>query len=143
MNSQLIEELTARLYRQRSSLLESAAAENRETAPTDERESEIEESAQIDRITQLRNQLDERGQMMIREIEAALERVDSGTYGLCRKCNEEIAAARLRALPTAILCIDCAKAIEKKRLAAGEDRAERLPVAYDDFEDGSYGEEGV
>jgi len=141
MDSHLIEELTRQLYRQRSSLLESTAAETRETTVVDERESEIEESAQIDRITQLKNRLDERGQIMIREIEAALERVASGTYGLCRGCGEKIAASRLKALPIATLCIDCATAVEKKRLAAGADKAERLPFAYDDFEGSPYLEE--
>jgi len=141
MDSQLIEELTGLLYRQRSSLLESTTAETRETTAVDERESEIEESAQIDRIIQLKYQLDERGQIMIREIEAALERVASGTYGLCRGCGEKIAAPRLRVLPTATLCIDCATAVEKKRSAAGENKAERLPIAYEEFEDSSYVEE--
>ena len=138
MDSQLLAKLTELLYRQRSSLLESATVENRETTAVDERESEIEESAQIDRITRLRHQLDERGQMMLRETEAALTRIAYGTYGLCKRCNEEIAAARLKVLPTAALCIDCATAAEKKRAAAGEDKTERLPFTYDDFEDGSY-----
>ncbi len=141
MNSQLIEELVAQLYRQRLSLLENAAVENRETTAAGERESEIEESAQIDRITRLKHQLDERGQMMLREIEAALTRVASGTYGLCRRCKEEIAAARLRVLPTATLCIDCARAVEKTELTSGEEKARSLSVAYDDFEENSYGEE--
>ena len=141
MDSPLIEELTAQLYRQRSLLLENASVENRETTPADERESEIEESAQIDRITQLKNRLDERGQIMIREIETALGRVASGTYGFCRGCGETIAAPRLRVLPTASFCIDCATALEKKRSAAGEAKAERLPVTCDDFEDSSYIEE--
>ena len=141
MDSPLIEELTAQLYRQRSSLLGSATAETRETTAVDERESEIEESAQIDRITQLKNRLDERGQIMIREIEAAMGRVASGTYGLCRGCGETIAAPRLRVLPTASFCIDCATVLEKKRSAAGEVKAERLPITCDDFEDSFYVEE--
>ncbi len=140
MNSQLIEELIAQLYRQRSLLLESTGVEERETTAAGERESEIEESAQIDRITRLKHQLDERGQMMIREIEAALNRVASGTYGLCRRCKEEIAAARLRVLPTATLCIDCARAVEKTGLTVGEEKTKGLSVAYDDFEKSFYGE---
>ena len=78
---------------------------------------------------------------MIREIEAALARVASGTYGLCWGCGEKIAAPRLRVLPTATLCIECAMAVEKKRSAAGDDKAERLPIAYEEFEDGSYVEQ--
>jgi len=44
----------------------------------------------------------------IREIRAALERIEDGTYGTCQVCGEEIAEGRLRALPEATRCVDCA-----------------------------------
>jgi RNA polymerase-binding protein DksA len=44
----------------------------------------------------------------ITQIRAALSRMDKGTYGLCANCGGEIAPARLKALPTATLCINCA-----------------------------------
>jgi DnaK suppressor protein len=40
-------------------------------------------------------------------IEAALERLDAGTYGACSSCHGPIAPGRLEALPWAALCIDC------------------------------------
>jgi RNA polymerase-binding transcription factor DksA len=43
-----------------------------------------------------------------RSIRAALKRMDEGTYGTCANCGAEIPAARLAALPTATLCINCA-----------------------------------
>jgi RNA polymerase-binding transcription factor DksA len=43
-----------------------------------------------------------------RGIRAALKRMDEGTYGTCANCGAEIPAARLEALPTATLCINCA-----------------------------------
>jgi RNA polymerase-binding transcription factor DksA len=43
-----------------------------------------------------------------RGIRAALRRMDEGTYGTCANCGAEIAPARLAALPTATLCINCA-----------------------------------
>ena len=42
------------------------------------------------------------------EIDAALERLDAGTYGRCETCGQEIAPARLEAKPTARHCINCA-----------------------------------
>ena len=39
------------------------------------------------------------------EIDAALTRIELGTYGLCRVCKEEIEEARLRANPAAVTCI--------------------------------------
>ncbi|MFW5473863.1 TraR/DksA family transcriptional regulator [Knoellia sp. CPCC 206450] len=41
------------------------------------------------------------------EVDAALARVDDGTYGRCERCGGEIAAARLDARPTARTCVTC------------------------------------
>ena len=43
------------------------------------------------------------------EVEAALGRVDAGSYGVCERCGSPIGAARLDALPAARLCISCAQ----------------------------------
>ncbi|KQO82707.1 MULTISPECIES: TraR/DksA family transcriptional regulator [unclassified Frigoribacterium] len=40
---------------------------------------------------------------------AALERIESGTFGRCERCSARIGEARLEARPTARLCIDCAR----------------------------------
>jgi RNA polymerase-binding transcription factor DksA len=44
----------------------------------------------------------------IREIHAALERLDTGTYGACERCGGPIAPERLAVLPHARLCVGCA-----------------------------------
>ena len=44
----------------------------------------------------------------LREIEDALGKFDTGTYGLCESCGSQIAEARLEAMPAARLCINCA-----------------------------------
>ena len=43
------------------------------------------------------------------QIEAALVRVEDGTYGSCLRCGRAIGAGRLDARPDATLCIDCAR----------------------------------
>lgn len=43
------------------------------------------------------------------ELDAALERVATGDYGVCRRCGRPIDPARLDARPAAALCIDCAR----------------------------------
>ena len=47
------------------------------------------------------------------EIDGALQRMDSGTYGSCAHCSTEITKARLRALPWAKYCIDCQEQVER------------------------------
>ena len=44
----------------------------------------------------------------LREIEDALAKFETGTYGLCESCGSQIAEARLEAMPAARLCINCA-----------------------------------
>ncbi|MEP0322758.1 TraR/DksA family transcriptional regulator [Bauldia litoralis] len=43
-------------------------------------------------------------------IDAALIRIDDGSYGECLRCGEEIAEKRLEIDPAATLCVDCARA---------------------------------
>jgi DnaK suppressor protein len=40
-------------------------------------------------------------------IDAALNRMDTGTYGKCERCGREIPFERLEAIPTASLCVNC------------------------------------
>jgi RNA polymerase-binding protein DksA len=54
--------------------------------------------------------LHERTRRSLEGIEAALRRLDEGTYGRCTSCGREIPSERLEALPWAALCIDCQRA---------------------------------
>lgn len=49
---------------------------------------------------------------MLKQIDAALRRLDEGSYGDCFECGAEIAEARLRALPFAVRCRDCEQSRE-------------------------------
>ena len=46
------------------------------------------------------------------QIDAALERIQQGTYGQCEICGSKIPLARLNALPYALTCIECQRAAE-------------------------------
>lgn len=54
----------------------------------------------------------ERDRQLISEIHEALARVQEGEYGVCQECGEEIGLARLRAQPTATLCVQCKSLVE-------------------------------
>jgi len=51
----------------------------------------------------------------LEQVKKALERFERGTYGECLDCGEEIDFARLKALPSASLCIDCMQRRERRR----------------------------
>jgi RNA polymerase-binding protein DksA len=44
---------------------------------------------------------------MLEEVDLALARIEEGSYGTCRNCGNEIAAARLEFRPESTLCVDC------------------------------------
>ncbi|HET9092812.1 MAG TPA: TraR/DksA C4-type zinc finger protein [Acidimicrobiales bacterium] len=49
----------------------------------------------------------ERARRSAADIEAAIQRAESGRYGLCVSCGRPIAAERLEVLPAAARCVDC------------------------------------
>ena|SRR5690349_11585645 len=52
--------------------------------------------------------VDESARSELRQIERALARLETGTYGLCEECGRHIESARLRAVPYALRCQRCA-----------------------------------
>ena len=57
--------------------------------------------------------LEENSSNVLAEIDAALERIEAGTFGTCANCGKEIPVERLEALPYATLCIDCKRLEEQ------------------------------
>jgi RNA polymerase-binding protein DksA len=57
--------------------------------------------------------LEENSAQVLVEIDAALLRIEAGTYGACTSCGGEILVARLEAYPWASLCIDCRRKTER------------------------------
>lgn len=49
----------------------------------------------------------------IAQIDAALQRLDEGTYGVCARCGNPIASERLEAMPSATLCLNCQSLVEQ------------------------------
>jgi RNA polymerase-binding transcription factor DksA len=49
----------------------------------------------------------------LKEIGAALDRIEQGTFGRCEECHKPIAKARLQALPFARHCVDCARKLQQ------------------------------
>src|SRR4051812_37625972 len=53
--------------------------------------------------------LEENSGNVLREIDAALQRIDDGTFGVCAVCGKEVEPERLEHLPWATLCADDAR----------------------------------
>jgi RNA polymerase-binding protein DksA len=57
--------------------------------------------------------LEENEERLLEAIDAALGRIDDGTYGICRTCGQAIGGERLEALPWTTQCIDCKRKEER------------------------------
>jgi RNA polymerase-binding protein DksA len=57
--------------------------------------------------------LRDRNEQHLAAVDAALIRLDDGTYGTCVRCGRPIAPERLDALPWAAYCIDCQRIVAK------------------------------
>ena len=58
--------------------------------------------------------LEENSQHVLSEIDAALRRIEEGTYGICTNRGEQIPVERLEARPYATLCIDCQREQDRR-----------------------------
>jgi len=77
--------------------------ERREGSPFGKREEEATESMELEKRLVLENRLN----LLLSEVERALQKLDAGTYGYCDICKIAIDPARMQALPQAILCLSC------------------------------------
>jgi len=55
----------------------------------------------------------------LRELDAAMARIDTDDFGVCAECGEAIPAARLKANPAALRCVNCQE-LHEKTYAGGE-----------------------
>ena len=60
----------------------------------------------------------ENSEQTLREIDAALQRIEDGTYGICEEDGSPIPKARLRVIPWARLCVDCKRKLEEEEARA-------------------------
>ncbi|MDZ7809508.1 MAG: TraR/DksA C4-type zinc finger protein [Arhodomonas sp.] len=112
-----LDALRARLVERHEALL-AGDATRREAADTVELDQQ--RNGRLTRMDALQGQAmararNERARNEITRIEAALKRLDAGTYGDCLRCEEPIDPRRLNADPAAVLCIDCAEASSGSR----------------------------
>ena len=73
----------------------------------------IADSASETYLRELDGGLEENAEHLLSEIDAALARIDDGTYGECSVCGRPIGAERLEAVPYATLCIEHKRALER------------------------------
>ena len=94
-------------------------AETLPDTPTLTRTNVEDEAEQGERRTSaaLRGAEQDRDAAELRDIRAALTRMDEGTYGICADCGTDIPLARLKVQPAALRCITCQERYEARHPA--------------------------
>jgi RNA polymerase-binding transcription factor DksA len=64
-------------------------------------------------------------ELVLAEIDAALQRIELGRYGVCQRCNEAIPRDRLEVLPMASLCMPCQFAKEMRNGMCGQSHVQQ------------------
>jgi len=101
-----IQEIRAKLLRQREALLnEAETALNELPGQTIFPDLGDQATAETDRNFMLR--LRGREQRLLKKIDEAIDRIESGTFGICDDCGNEIDVKRLEARPVTTMCIEC------------------------------------
>ena len=73
----------------------------------------IGETATVTLDRQIDYSLEEASNHVLAAIDAALQRIEAGTYGMCQTCGKPIGDDRLEAIPYATQCIDCRRREER------------------------------
>ncbi len=102
-------ELLARMAHERGGVV------SRAEVAADHYDNSFQSRAQIRTERQTEFAMNEHETAELGDIDAALERIQAGTYGTCTDCGAVIAPARLNAYPTAKRCIDCQALVEHHR----------------------------
>lgn len=118
-----LEKLRDALLSRRRAITESQAQRLSEFTDSDSRThladiEEVSESSDTDSFCEILGAQD----TTLLQIDLALEKIDSGSYGLCEECGQPIPRVRLEALPFASNCVSCQRKQElDAQLATGED----------------------
>lgn len=61
----------------------------------------------------------DRTSRLLRNVKAALSRIQEGTFGICLRCEQPISPARLNAVPWTPFCIRCQQAVDEEKSSDG------------------------
>lgn len=113
MNKTFLKKIKALLLEQKEEVVKAAAQDL--VVDTDGDETD---EIQANQLIELNHQLIVRSTAKMSQIDAALKRIEDGTYGLCQDCEESIPEKRLLSNPHFQTCVSCAEereAEEKQR----------------------------
>jgi len=113
VNAERFRELLLDERRRVTEAIEYLHAENAGSMDEEIPETGMADTATVTVDRELDYSLEENSAHVLREIEAALGRIEKGTFGTCARCGKTIGEERLEAMPYATLCIECKRLEER------------------------------
>lgn len=114
----MLDRVREKLLRQKNAILtEAGVAINNLPEPSLFSDLGDQASAECDKNFMLK--LRGREQRLLKKIEDAIERIDSGTFGICEVCGNPIEIKRLEVRPVTTMCIDCKTEQEEEEKLRG------------------------
>lgn len=118
MEQKDIERFKAILLQEKQEVLRKAAKTLNEEAKVDTNELPDEtDQASSEYLQSMALRLRDREKTYLNKIENALKKIESGDFGICEECGEEISLRRLEARPVTNLCIRCKEDQERQERA--------------------------
>jgi DnaK suppressor protein len=102
-----VTEFREELLRRRKEILDSQKPLASSMIDTNTRQGDLADQATGNNEVHIHLKLKQTDAKILQAIEEALQRIEHGTYGVCRDCGEQVAVARLRAIPWTRVCITC------------------------------------
>jgi RNA polymerase-binding transcription factor len=103
----------ARVFEERERLVEDTSGLMEDLSEEDGVDSHPADSATETLSREIELSLEDNADRLLAAIDAALKRLDDGTYGVCESCGQNISPDRLEALPYATKCIECKRREER------------------------------
>jgi DnaK suppressor protein len=107
MNKKDLKRFRAALEQKRDSITNATGKKPHWDNMADTRHGDFVDQASDDNEVHVNLRLLQIDAKLLRAIEAAIERIDKGEYGICAVCEGEISVARLNAVPWTSVCIEC------------------------------------
>ena len=121
MNPVQIEYFRQKLIKWKQDLLSDASETLNNLSEENLQKPDITDRAQVESDTSIRLRTRDRERKLLSKIEAALRRIDDGTYGYCEETDEPISLKRLEARPIASLTLDAQERHERNERTHRDD----------------------
>jgi len=121
MNPVQIEYFRQKLIKWKQDLLSEASETLNNLSEENLQKPDITDRAQVESDTSIRLRTRDRERKLLSKIEAALRRIDDGTYGYCEETDEPISLKRLEARPIASLTLDAQERHERNERTHRDD----------------------